>query len=394
MTLLLRILAKLRVLLILSSLGGLGGGAAAHEVLPAVADLYAENGVVRFEVRLNLEALLAGIDLDGLINTDEAVGAQAYDALRAQPGPEIAAQAGRIVRDWNAQPLLLAEGAPVLLRLESAVTEEARNPQIARVTTIRLTGALPRGAKTVTVAWPQGSGALILRQKGVEDPYTGYLGGGSNTPDIDLKGGGAPTGWQAFAAYIPVGFEHILPKGLDHILFVLGLFLLSARLGPLLWQITAFTLAHTVTLAMGALGWVTVNAAVVEPLIAASIVYVALENIFVRGLTPWRPVIVFGFGLLHGLGFASVLGDFGLPEGAVIPALLGFNIGVELGQLAVVALAAALLWVCLYAARWARLEGDEAVLEEPSVLFRAVSIIGSITIALIGIYWVIDRVFL
>lgn len=393
MTQLLRCLAKLRFVLLLSSLCWTGQ-ASAHEVLPAVGDLYAQNGVVQLEIRLNLEALLAGINLDGLANTDDAEEAQAYDALRTQPGAEIAAQAGRILAQWNALPLLSGGGEGVLLRLDSAITEEARHAQIARVTTLRLSGELSRGTQSISVNWPQGAGALVLRQQGVEDPYTGYLGGGSQSPEIDLKGGGAQTGWQAFLGYIPVGFDHIVPKGLDHILFVLGLFLLSTRLGPLLWQISAFTLAHTVTLALGALGWVTVNAAIVEPLIAASIVYVAVENIFSRGLTPWRPAVVFAFGLLHGLGFASVLGEFGLPDGVVIPALLGFNIGVELGQLAVVAIAALLLWLSLQVARIARLQGDMAVLEEWPVLFRAASIIGSLTIGLIGAYWVIERVFL
>ncbi len=122
------------------------------------------------------------------------------------------------------------------------------------------------------------------------------------SPPIRLAGGDSMTAGQALAAYVPVGFDHIVPKGLDHILFVLGLFFLSTRLGPLLWQVSAFTLAHTVTLALGALGYVNLPPSVVEPVIAASIVFVAVENIVSQGLNPWRPVIVFGFGLLHGLG--------------------------------------------------------------------------------------------
>ena len=186
------------------------------------------------------------------------------------------------------------------------------------------------------------------------------------------------TGWVAFASYIPVGFDHIVPKGLDHILFVLGLFFLSARLGPLFWQISAFTLAHTVTLALGALGWVSVSGAIVEPLIAASIVFVAVENIFSKGLSPWRPAIVFGFGLLHGLGFASVLGEFGLPTGQFIPALIGFNVGVEVGQLAVIAVAFSLVgW--FVRKDWYR---------------TAISIPASLAIAAVGVWWVIERTIL
>jgi len=175
-----------------------------------------------------------------------------------------------------------------------------------------------------------------------------------------------------------VGFDHIVPKGLDHILFVLGLFFLSPKLGALFWQGSAFTLAHTVTLALGALGWVNVPGSIVEPLIAASIVAVAVENIVSGGLSKWRPLVIFGFGLLHGLGFASVLGEFGLPEGQFIPALLGFNIGVELGQLAVIAVAFALVF---WAVRkeWYR---------------RVIAIPASLVIAAIGAFWVVERTLL
>ncbi len=123
---------------------------------------------------------------------------------------------------------------------------------------------------------------------------------------------------------------------------------------------------------------VTVNAALVEPLIAASIVFVAVENIFSRRLHLWRPVVVFAFGLLHGLGFASVLGEFGLPQDQVIPALLGFNVGVELGQLTVIALAYGALGY------WFG--------KHPKYRGR-VAIPASVTIALIGSYWFYERVF-
>jgi len=241
-----------------------------------------------------------------------------------------------------------------------------------------LTALLPAGATALTLHWPEGYGTLVLRQNGVSAPYTGTLQGGAQTEAIPLAGGTVLSSWGAFVQYIPVGFDHILPKGLDHILFVLGLFFLSTRLSALLWQISAFTLAHTVTLAAGALGWVDVPASVVEPLIAASICFIAVENILARGLTPWRPVVVFGFGLLHGLGFASVLGDFGLPESQFIPALLGFNVGVELGQITVIALAFLAVGAWFGAKPWYR---------------ARIAVPASCVIAIIGAYWVVERVF-
>ena len=368
--------------------------AAAHEVVPSITDVTVEGGTLSMALRTNIEAQLSGIDLDVVADTDEAENAADYDALRALAGAAVAARAEELVQTWNTLPLITVDGAAVALTLEAVEVPEVSDFELPRVSEMLMRGTVPEGATTLTVTWPDGAGDLVVRQQGVEEPFTGLVAGGADTGPIAIAGGDAVTGWAAFADYIPVGFDHILPKGLDHILFVLGLFFLSVRLGPLLWQVSAFTLAHTVTLALGALGLVAISPAIVEPLIAASIVFVAVENIFARGLNRWRPVIVFGFGLLHGLGFASVLGEYGLPDGAFLPALIGFNIGVELGQLTVIALMALALLLGTVAARAARLTGGEQVVEEYAIMFRAWSMTGSVIIALVAIWWVSERVVL
>lgn len=180
---------------------------------------------------------------------------------------------------------------------------------------------------------------------------------------------------SVFGHYIVLGFKHILPRGLDHVLFVLGLFLLSPRLKPLLWQVTAFTLAHTITLALTVTGKLPSAPSVIEPLIAASIAFVAIENLITTKLHPWRPVLVFGFGLLHGMGFAGVLKDAGLPEGQLAEALIAFNVGVELGQLTVIA--GALLLV-----GWAR---------KKDWYRTRVTIPASVLIAAVAVYWTVQR---
>ncbi|MCX7559849.1 HupE/UreJ family protein [Sulfitobacter sp. F26204] len=388
-------LYKLVVWGVLSMLGFMTAfGAEAHEVQPTIGDLTLTEGQAELVLQINLEAFLADIDLDSVTDTNDAANGADYDALRAMSGAEIAARAPDLLAQWNALPLVTVDGAPVNLNSENISIAQDVDIELPRVSQWTLRGAVGAGAQEVTVTWPEGGGALVLRQQGVENPFTGYLAGGEISPAITIGGGDAQTWAQALFGYIPVGFDHILPQGLDHILFVLGLFLLSTRWGPLLWQVSAFTLAHTVTLALGATGLVVIPGAVVEPLIAASIVYVAVENIYMRGLSRWRPMVVFGFGLLHGLGFASVLGEFGLPEGQFVPALIGFNLGVELGQLTVIAIAALLLWLAVQTARSARLEGEEGALEGYPVMFRAVSITGSLIIAIIGTWWVIERVFL
>ena len=256
---------KLRLWTLLSSLWWMVGAgfAVAHEVVPTVADLSVNEGRISIEMRINIEAQLSGINLDTLSNTDAAENVSDYDVLRALPGDEVAARAVDLVARWDALPLLMADGNAVKLRLVDVSMAEQNNLELPRLSGLTLQADLPVGGRTLELTWPTGAGSLVLRQQGVENAYTGLIGGGGTTGPISLAGGDAATGWQTFGSYIPVGFDHILPQGLDHILFVLGLFFLSTQLGPLLWQVSAFTLAHTVTLALGALGLFTISGSIV-----------------------------------------------------------------------------------------------------------------------------------
>jgi len=188
--------------------------------------------------------------------------------------------------------------------------------------------------------------------------------------------------WATAALYLSIGVRHILPGGLDHILFVLAVFLASVHLRALVIQISAFTVAHTVTLAVVASGALTPSAAVVEPLIALTIAFVAVENLIFKDMTKWRPAVVFGFGLIHGMGFAGFFGELGLPPGQFWSALVGFNIGVEIGQLGVIAAAAGLGLML-------RRTLDDA--NGTRQYRRFVVLPGSALIGLIGLWWAVDR---
>jgi uncharacterized membrane protein len=137
--------------------------------------------------------------------------------------------------------------------------------------------------------------------------------------------------------YLKLGFEHIIPTGADHILFVAGLCLLSTKIKTIIWQATAFTIAHSVTLALSMKNIIMAPAAVVEPIIALSIMFVAIENILAKKLSPFRILVVFAFGLIHGMGFASSLNEIGLPPGKFYTSIIAFNAGVEIGQVTVIA---------------------------------------------------------
>jgi len=157
------------------------------------------------------------------------------------------------------------------------------------------------------------------------------------------------SGWQVVRTYLALGVEHIL-LGIDHLLFVLALLFLVGSWRRLIGTVTAFTLAHSLTLAAATLGWIRVPQAPVEAVIALSIVFVAVEIVHARqgraGLAarlPW--VVAFVFGLLHGLGFAAALRDIGLPQHAIPLALAFFNVGVELGQLLFIGAVFAVLWL-------------------------------------------------
>jgi len=177
------------------------------------------------------------------------------------------------------------------------------------------------------------------------------------------------------AGFFRLGVEHIL-TGYDHLLFLLALLLRGGRLLSLLKIITAFTVAHSITLALAVLGVVTIPGRVIEPAIAASIVWVALENLLRRDAPSQRWLVSFVFGLVHGFGFASAIEPLALPPARLALALLGFNLGVEAGQAFVVMLLLPLL-LWMRGRSW-----------EPRLVRAA-----SIGVAAIGLAWLVQRVF-
>ena len=198
-----------------------------------------------------------------------------------------------------------------------------------------------------------------------------------SSPPLSLAG----MPWKNFASrflsYLEIGFSHIVPKGFDHIIFVLGIFLLSTNWKIMLAQVTCFTIAHTITLVLSLFGLLALPDRVIEPLIALSIVYVGIENIVTEELKKWRPILVFLFGLLHGLGFAGVLINIGIPEGYFLESLVAFNLGIEAGQILVVGLAYFILF---------------RFFNKKSTYRKYVVIPGSITISTIGSWMLYDRI--
>jgi hydrogenase/urease accessory protein HupE len=200
-------------------------------------------------------------------------------------------------------------------------------------------------------------------------------------PEIDLSGTSSST-LHLFGRFIRAGIEHIF-LGYDHIAFLLAVILWGRRLWPLVKVVTAFTLAHSLTLCLAVLDIVRLPSSVVEPLIAATIVFVAAENFFVHDIRKrWRATFV--LGLVHGFGFAGALREYGLPPDAVAPALAAFNIGVEIGQVAIVGLICPLLLLSDRLGGTAPIRGQR----HPAVVYTC-----SAVILACGLYWLIERTF-
>jgi len=256
--------------------------------------------------------------------------------------------------------------------------EPAEDDPSAPGAIIHLTGSIPDGAKEFhwTFGWTFASYALSTRTSASREPVTQWLEGGERSGPIQWTVPASENRLAAFLLYLRLGFTHIVPHGLDHILFVLGIYLLSRRASVVLLQVSAFTLAHSLTLGLSLYGVVSVSPSIVEPLIALSIAYVAIENLFLSELKPWRLALVFAFGLLHGLGFAGALRELELPRSEFVTALVGFNLGVEAGQLSVVGAAFALVgWYCSNR-DWYR---------------QRVAVPASLMIAFTAVYWVMER---
>ena len=334
------------------------------------------------DVQVDVDALALGVSPTSDANENvAALQAMSYAELEAaiQRAEETLQRRVRIRFDDEPQPARVE-----FPDIENETLLQAPAPSLLGLTA-RFSGRVPEGAEEVSFFTSRALGnthfTLLHQPTGRTDQYPVEPGARTEPFALTAPGGddaatGGPSATQVTHRYLVLGFTHILPKGLDHILFVIGLFLISTRWKPLLAQVTAFTLAHTITLALAIFDLVSLPGRIVEPLIALSIAYVAVENLWTDQARPARLALVFGFGLLHGLGFAGVLTELGLPPGRFVNALISFNVGVEVGQLAVIAIA--LLTVGWFRHKdWYR---------------KAIVIPGSVAIAAVGLYWTIERI--
>ena len=357
---------------------GFNISAEAHEIRPAIADVIVSETNLLLEFRLNAEALIAGVNLQGVTNTDDSVESEKYNRLRALSSPDLAALFKKEWPGLQANFTVLAGEKKLILNLGKVFTARAESIDVSRDTIISLSTSLPFDNNLIRIGWLAAYGPLILRQITNEEvSYSSYLANGDLSEGLPRVGKITQSKGKVFYQYIVVGYNHIIPKGIDHILFVLGLFFLSSNLRQVILQVSFFTVAHTLTLALSSLGLIFVPSAIVEPLIALSICYIAIENIFTSKIMWWRPIMIFLFGLLHGLGFAAVLGDIGFSPSLFWISLVGFNLGVELGQVMLLTVMFIMFGYYFGSYPWYR---------------SRICIPASVFIAAAGGYWFIERV--
>jgi len=344
--------------------------ATAHEIGTTRVSARFDRGRYAIEITTDASSLLEKLD---------AVAGLPMDATTAQT--DVATMEKRLVRRDDAfrQRVTVAFDGTETRPETHYTVSPASEALSAVIATIRLTGEVPRGAShfTWSYSWTFASYALSVTNGGAAATIEWLEGGQASAPILLRDSAPAITRTTVAWRYLLLGFTHIVPHGLDHMLFVLGLFLLSGRLRTVLAQVSAFTVAHSITLGLSIYGLITVPSAVVEPLIAVSIAYVALENLLLSELKLWRIALVFAFGLLHGLGFAGALRELGLPRAEFMTALLTFNAGVEVGQLAVIAAAFTIVgWHCRSQA-WYR---------------QRIVVPTSLLIAVTALYWTVERI--
>ena len=353
-------------------------------VKPALVEISVfTEGHFRVEIRASIEALLTGIN-SRFKDTRQAPTSEEYDRLRALQSSELA-RAFEPFRDRMLDAIRLRlDGRPAQARITQVDIPVPGYTKVPRISLIVLEGDIPTETRELSWYYPSAFGDNAVRVRQVDEGkqqwhWSAWQWIRDDRPSEPFslhEVFRTPGFLDVVREYVGAGFDHIVPDGLDHILFVTGLFLFSARIRPLLWQITMFTIAHSLTLAMAMTGLIELPARVVEPLIALSIAYVGIENVWHRQLHKSRLVLVFGFGLLHGLGFASMLSDFGMPDRAFATALISFNVGVEGGQLAVILLAYLSLGLWFGTKPYYR---------------SIVAIPGSLVISAVGLYWTWQR---
>ena len=353
-----------------------------HEIKPSIADFTIDENYLNFKIRLNAELLLSNIDASTVSNTDSSSLREIYDKFRILSKKELEQIFQNSWSDISSNIDIKIDNESKKIILIKTEVEDIKNFEISRDTHVFFKVLLDKNSEQFTFRWIKNYGPIILRENNgnkLEDELaTVYLQSGIESNQFSFNENNFSETLNSFIKFFVFGVQHIIPKGLDHILFIFGLFLFSLSLKKLISQITIFTIAHSITLIFVSLSVMKISPQIVEPIIALTIVYVGIENIFKNYIKEYfRYVVILFFGLLHGLGFALVLSDIGYRSTDLFINLLSFNIGIEVAQISIV-----LVLYLLIALNFAKNKNYRTFFQVPS----------SILISSVGLYWFFERI--
>ena len=317
----------------------LPGFGSSHGLKPVSAEYSISNRILTLNLTTNVEALLSGMDASMFKNTEEAPEATYYNELRKLNNLELETRINNSSQMLESIFSVLAESELMEIRLSKVVVGENEDATEPRATKLFFEITLPDPANFFQISPKKILGPIVLRsilynEKKEKINVSKWLEAGQLSEPIPIViEKMSVLGTVSYSMF--QGVQHIIPKGFDHILFVLGIFFFSYKVGPLLGQVTIFTLAHSIAFILASLGYITVSSLMVEAIIAASIIWIGVENLFRTKINKSRILVIFCFGLLHGLGFASMFIELGFDSSDYILNLLSFNVGIELAQLIV-----------------------------------------------------------
>ncbi|MBC8493372.1 MAG: HupE/UreJ family protein [Candidatus Thioglobus sp.] len=375
------LLLKNTMKLLLLSLLLISSLARADVIKPALIEVsFFHDKTVELSIDLSLEAIMTGIGTQYKNTTDSPNSAQ-YDELRALTPKVLRQRFKAFEAEFLNSFSLTVNNTPQVLMLSEAEIDIIGYKKRPRKTTLTYQATMSQWPATFAWQYGEAYGDNALRwQMYQKDTYNWSQwqwlrnGDGSGLISVDYPEPVSTT--QRLIEFIGIGFDHVIPLGWDHILFIVGMALSSLLWKRLLLLVSVFTLAHTLTLGLAMVDIVEVSARIVEPLIAFSIAYVAVENLITRQSIKRKSIIVFLFGLIHGLGFASTLKEFEMAPDSFLTTLIGFNVGVELAQVLIV------LFVVLTLLGLRALKLD----------YRKLAVIPiSVIISIVGIWWGIER---
>ncbi|EEX10654.1 putative membrane protein [Ruegeria lacuscaerulensis ITI-1157] len=349
----------------------LAGSAVAQGAGRTVVDFQVENDQVLLEITLNAEAFLTGLDPQVVAQGGESVSAD-YARLRRLPSSELEPLLHERVKAWKQELAIDANGS-VALSYEGARIPVVGDPDQPRLSRILLAGPLPPEASELRLTWPVGFGPVVLRQKGVDAPYTGLLEGGETSPRISLRGGAGMGPQQAAKAYFKQGVARVVQGQMLLSALALVLVFLAPGVRPVLAQFAALTLGVLAALPLGVSRVVPSGEVGHWSAVAGTVAVLALWNLIGSRVRAGRLGAVFLAGSFLGLSLSSALAQTGMPSLHVVPALLAYSGGVLLAMASVAGLALAIMTVLLPDA--ARLRGR-------------ISTVASLMLAGLGLYWV------